>query len=123
MAAPTIELGTAFSLDDLAALADGDAHLAFSAPARSAVARAHAFVDQLGRAGDDAPNVYGVNTGFGALAETRIEAAQMRALQRNLVRSHACGVGPSLRRACRARDDRAARAGRSRSATPAYASA
>jgi histidine ammonia-lyase len=39
-----------------------------------------------------------VNTGFGALAETRIAADQVRALQRNLVRSHACGVGPLLPR-------------------------
>src|SRR5690606_7467626 len=43
-----------------------------------------------------APNVYGVNTGFGALAETRIATDQIRMLQRNLVRSHACGVGPLL---------------------------
>jgi histidine ammonia-lyase len=42
---------------------------------------------------DDAPNVYGVNTGFGALAEVRINAADLRVLQRNLIRSHATGVG------------------------------
>ncbi|KYF83966.1 histidine ammonia-lyase, partial [Sorangium cellulosum] len=40
--------------------------------------------------------VYGINTGFGALAETRIADHDIRALQRNLVRSHACGVGPDL---------------------------
>ena len=54
------------------------------------------MIDRLADAGDEAPNVYGVNTGFGALAETRIAAEQIRALQRNLVRSHACGVGPDL---------------------------
>ena len=37
--------------------------------------------------------MYGVNTGFGALAETRVAAADIRTLQRNLIRSHACGVG------------------------------
>ena len=46
--------------------------------------------------GDSGKPVYGVNTGFGALAETRIPADQMRALQRNLIRSHAAGVGPLL---------------------------
>lgn len=39
---------------------------------------------------------YGINTGFGSLARTRIPADQLRDLQRNLVRSHAAGVGPLL---------------------------
>ena len=43
---------------------------------------------------DDA--VYGVNTGFGDLAAVRVPHEQLRALQRNLVRSHAVGVGPLL---------------------------
>jgi histidine ammonia-lyase len=40
--------------------------------------------------------IYGVNTGFGALSDTRIPADRVVDLQRNLLRSHACGVGPSL---------------------------
>src|SRR6202049_2453149 len=39
---------------------------------------------------------YGVNTGFGDLAEVRISPDQIRTLQINLVRSHACGVGAPL---------------------------
>ena len=39
---------------------------------------------------------YGINTGFGALASVRIEPSQIRELQFNLVRSHACGVGAPL---------------------------
>jgi histidine ammonia-lyase len=39
---------------------------------------------------------YGVNTGFGELAEVRISQAQVRQLQLNLVRSHCCGVGAPL---------------------------
>src|SRR5690606_19702028 len=39
---------------------------------------------------------YGINTGFGALAKQRIDAAQVVDLQYNLVRSHACGVGEPL---------------------------
>jgi histidine ammonia-lyase len=39
---------------------------------------------------------YGINTGFGKLASVRISAEQVRQLQVNLVRSHACGVGAAL---------------------------
>ncbi|MBI1366612.1 MAG: histidine ammonia-lyase [Alphaproteobacteria bacterium] len=46
--------------------------------------------------------VYGVNTGFGLLASTRIEKSKLAELQRNLVMSHACGLGEALpRRAVR----------------------
>jgi hypothetical protein len=43
----------------------------------------------------DAP-VYGVNTGFGKLASTRISADDLATLQRNLIRSHSVGVGEPL---------------------------
>src|SRR6201997_3192388 len=39
--------------------------------------------------------VYGINTGFGKLASKRIAADQTAALQRNLIVSHCCGVGPA----------------------------
>ncbi|MBV9980398.1 aromatic amino acid lyase, partial [Bradyrhizobium sp.] len=39
--------------------------------------------------------VYGINTGFGKLASARIAADQTTLLQRNLIVSHCCGVGPS----------------------------
>lgn len=44
----------------------------------------------------DARTVYGINTGFGLLASQRIEASDLRALQRNLILSHACGTGELL---------------------------
>ncbi|TAK01198.1 MAG: histidine ammonia-lyase [Candidatus Manganitrophaceae bacterium] len=40
--------------------------------------------------------VYGITTGFGKLADQRISEGEIRQLQTNLVRSHACGVGPPL---------------------------
>jgi histidine ammonia-lyase len=40
--------------------------------------------------------VYGINTGFGLLAQTRIAPAHLRDLQRNIVLSHAAGTGPLL---------------------------
>ena len=42
--------------------------------------------------------LYGINTGFGKLAMTRIGAADLAQLQLNLLRSHAAGTGPLLRR-------------------------
>ena len=40
--------------------------------------------------------IYGINTGFGALADKRIEPARLAELQRNLLLSHACGTGDPL---------------------------
>ena len=48
------------------------------------------------RAAEGEAAVYGVNTGFGKLASVRIPPGDTAALQRNLVRSHCCGVGPAL---------------------------
>jgi histidine ammonia-lyase len=52
-----------------------------------------AVVDRLVASGATA---YGINTGFGKLASVRISTEQVRQLQVNLVRSHACGVGAPL---------------------------
>jgi histidine ammonia-lyase len=43
-----------------------------------------------------AETAYGINTGFGKLSDVRIGSDQLEALQRNLVRSHACGIGEPL---------------------------
>jgi histidine ammonia-lyase len=55
-----------------------------------------AVVERLVSSGTTA---YGINTGFGKLASVRISAEQVRQLQVNLVRSHACGVGETLGKA------------------------
>jgi len=52
-----------------------------------------AVVDRVVSTGATA---YGINTGFGKLASVRISPKQVRQLQVNLVRSHACGVGAPL---------------------------
>ena len=61
--------------------------------AEKKVASASDVVSALIASGDQ---VYGVNTGFGQLAHVRISKEELDALQDNLVRSHACGVGPPL---------------------------
>lgn len=63
---------------------------------RAKVRASREAIEAIVARGDSGKPVYGVNTGFGALAETRIPADQMRALQRNLIRSHAAGVGALL---------------------------
>jgi histidine ammonia-lyase len=89
-------VGSDLSLDDLIAVARRGARASVDPSAVARINRARAAIDRVADGGDQAPRVYGVNTGFGFLAETRISAENVRALQRNLVRSHACGVGPSL---------------------------
>jgi histidine ammonia-lyase len=64
-----------------------------SAGARQAMTQSRRFVEAIMR-GNEA--VYGVTTGVGSLSTERIEHAQARELQLNVVRSHACGVGEPL---------------------------
>ena len=92
----TVSVGKPLSLSDLEDVALRGRAVTFDAAAREKVTRSREAIDAIATAGDGAPRVYGVNTGFGALSETRISASDVRALQQNLVRSHSTGVGPSL---------------------------
>lgn len=53
-------------------------------------------VDIVNRVIDDKRTVYGINTGFGYLANQRISDEHLKQLQRNIVLSHACGTGELL---------------------------
>jgi histidine ammonia-lyase len=64
--------------------------------ASSAYDRVAAAAESVGRITASGKTVYGVNTGFGLLAQTRIPDDRLAELQRNLVLSHSCGVGPRL---------------------------
>jgi histidine ammonia-lyase len=55
-----------------------------------------AAASSVGRILESGRTVYGVNTGFGLLAQTRIPAHRLTELQRNLVLSHSCGLGEDL---------------------------
>src|SRR5918999_2730164 len=85
--------GASLTLDQLAAIADGIEQVSLAPHAAARVDASRRVIDA--RAAGDAP-VYGVNTGFGALAETAIPRDQLGALQLNLLRSHAAGVGAPL---------------------------
>jgi histidine ammonia-lyase len=81
------------SLDDLLAIHRGGVQLQLD-PAAAPVIAASAAVVQRAAEGD-AP-VYGVNTGFGKLANQRISESDLALLQLNLIRSHSVGVGEAL---------------------------
>ena len=85
--------GSSLTLEQLVAIADRDELVAVAAGALQSVERARAVVDR--RAESDEP-VYGINTGFGALAETPVSRQVLGQLQINLLRSHAAGVGEPL---------------------------
>ncbi len=83
----------ALTLEELQAIHRGGETLSLDASTRERI-RASAEVVQRA-AGGDAP-VYGVNTGFGKLASTRIARDDLETLQRNLVLSHSTGTGAAL---------------------------
>jgi histidine ammonia-lyase len=85
--------GNSLTLNDVLAVSKGEAQVRLASPVIQRLARARAYVDEL--VNQDAP-VYGVNTGFGKFAEVHISGEDARALQRNLVFSHSCGVGEPL---------------------------
>src|ERR1700730_18381230 len=85
--------GRPLSLTDLAAVALEAASVKVSKSARARILASREVID-----GIVARNavVYGVNTGFGKLSDVRIPSRELRDLQLNLVRSHACGIGSPL---------------------------
>ena len=88
--------GRDLTLEDLAPVLRGEgvrASLAEEAGRRIAAARRG--LEARIAAGEV---VYGVNTGFGRFARVRISSADARTLQRNLLLSHACGMGEPLSR-------------------------
>jgi len=82
--------GTSLTIDSVEAVARGGAEVVFGDSARQRVAASRNVIDNILASGEVA---YGINTGFGRLAEVRIPPDQLEQLQLNLLRSHACGVG------------------------------
>ena len=85
--------GHSLTLDDLVAIADRGAPVDLSDRARAAVRASRLVVDDFAQR---AAPTYGINTGFGSFAEIAIPADSLNALQVNLLRSHAAGVGEPL---------------------------
>jgi histidine ammonia-lyase len=85
--------GEELSLTEFLAIASGTARLCLSEAAMKNVAASRACVEQKAQSPGQ---YYGINTGFGALANVSIPPENLKLLQINLVRSHACGVGDPL---------------------------
>jgi histidine ammonia-lyase len=93
----TVELnGNDLTFAQLYAVALQNAKVVLASVAAERMNASRAVVDRLVASGKTA---YGINTGFGKLASVRISTEQVRQLQVNLVRSHACGVGEPLSKA------------------------
>jgi histidine ammonia-lyase len=89
-----VPVGEALALEDVIAVARG-APVELSSSAAERIRAARAVVETVLASGE---TVYGVTTGFGSLANVRIEPSQADALQHAIVRSHATAVGPPLSR-------------------------
>ena len=96
-ALPTsVTLGSSgVTAEDVVAVARYGARVELAPEAAERVARVRAHVDAL--AASETP-VYGVSTGFGALATVHIPLDKRTDLQRSLIRSHAAGMGPTVER-------------------------
>ncbi len=88
--------GQPLSLDQINLVANGSMGAAIAPAARPRIAASQAVVERIVTSNETA---YGINTGFGKLSDVRISTGDLQQLQRNLVRSHACGVGDPLEEA------------------------
>jgi len=85
--------GEQISLVQLAAVAFEGEAVCISPAARPRILASRKAIEQIVERDEV---VYGVNTGFGKLSDVRISHGELRQLQLNLVRSHACGIGNPL---------------------------
>jgi histidine ammonia-lyase len=85
--------GQPLSLSEIAAVAYGSASIQLGASAHRGVEASRKVIEEIVAKGGV---VYGVSTGFGKLADVHVAAGELRQLQLNLVRSHACGIGNPL---------------------------
>ena len=86
----TVFIGTPLSIADVVSVARHGGRVRLADEARDPVIASRAYVDSLVAADR---TVYGITTGFGRLASIRIASGDVRQLQRNLLVSHAMGVG------------------------------
>lgn len=85
-----VRVGLPITLTEVARVARDGAKAALADEARGRIQASRAYIETIVA---DGRTVYGVTTGFGKLANVRIAPADVQQLQRNLVVSHAMGVG------------------------------
>ena len=86
--------GSSLTIEQLVSIADAGEPVGLAPAAIARVQASRAVVDRKARGEEP---VYGINTGFGSFAEVTIPPAALEALQTNLLRSHAAGLGDPLR--------------------------
>jgi len=89
-----IEIGPQVSLEDLVKVGRYREPVVLSYKAAEALKASH---ERLQNVLKSHRTVYGVNTGFGALVDVRITEEELKALQMNIVKSHAAGIGEPLK--------------------------
>ncbi|HLG36270.1 MAG TPA: aromatic amino acid lyase, partial [Bacteroidia bacterium] len=95
MAAKKILIGNRFlSYDLIEQVMQKGVKVDLHTSAKNKINRCRKFLEE--RLKNDSSPVYGVNTGFGALHHIKISPAEIGTLQKNLVRSHACGTGDEV---------------------------
>ncbi|MDQ2674544.1 MAG: aromatic amino acid lyase, partial [Chloroflexota bacterium] len=85
--------GRDLTIDQVIEVARGRREVSLDLDAAGRMRASRAVIERLVA---DGATVYGVTTGFGDLADVRIDPSRTAELQRNLVRSHAAGVGDPL---------------------------
>lgn len=85
--------GHSITINDLVQAASARTKIGLSVEAEQAIQASRRIVEAMLRTGSV---VYGINTGFGKLANQRISSSELQQLQKNLIRSHSAGVGAFL---------------------------
>ncbi|MEY5000690.1 MAG: hypothetical protein RLZZ211_726 [Bacteroidota bacterium] len=91
----SIELTSNYlSLEEFEILLHTKEKLVLSQELKDQIQHCRTYLDQ--KVASSAQLIYGINTGFGSLCDTAISTSDLEALQRNLVCSHACGMGEEV---------------------------
>lgn len=91
---PVILDGVSLTIEQVIEVARGGSQVRLADEARARVQESRAWIDEI--ATSEGLTLYGVNTGFGSLAQVRIPQKDVTALTRNLILSHSAGVGRPL---------------------------
>jgi len=85
--------GETLTIEDVVKVAYNEARVVIPEKVKARVKACREFLEKFLEKGEV---IYGVNTGFGALSDTKISRDELKQLQTNLIRSHAAGVGKPL---------------------------
>ena len=85
--------GSSMSLEEIMLIGSEDVKLTLTEPSIQSMMKSREHVEAIL---DSGAIVYGINTGFGSLSNVSVDSNGLKELQRNLVLSHACGIGPAM---------------------------